>query len=286
MRSHAQGVRDLEHAIASSPAAQDAERAQTMYRGAFGGEGIGGQQQAIFRRIVDGTATPEEISGAVFTAIGAGNPGNVARMIGAIERVVGSQSESMAALRQGVWQRTTMNPDGRSGMGMQRVVNNISELLHGKGASVARALYTEEQRAMMDRYAQALRMTIIPKYARTNSDTSVSLMAASAQKYGSAILASIGAMLDGVTGGLGGVGVKHLLDKGGKHLTEQRAARKVGESVNDLPPPPPRQLLPPKKGLPLYLMQRPNSVPSAAGSVASPFRGAAPGYAEDKKNQP
>lgn len=281
MRSHAQGVRDLERAIASSPAARDAEQAQQMYRGAFGGEGIGGQQQAVFRRIVDGAATPEEVSAAVFNAVGGGNPGNVARMIGAIERVVGSQSEPMAAVRQGMWLRVIQNAEGRSGMGTQRVVNNISELLHGKGASVARALYTEEQRAMMDRYAQALRLTIIPKYARTNSDTTPAIMGA-VRKYGTAILGSIGAVLSGgAEGGLAGIGVKHMLEKGGERFAEARSARKVGRSLENLEETP-AQLLPPKRGLPPYLMRS----QSVLGGAASRLQGPSAGRADTEQNKP
>jgi hypothetical protein len=281
MRSHAQGVRDLEQTIARSPATQDAVRAQQMFEGAFGGQGIGGQQQQVFRRIIDGTATPEEVSGVVFNAIGGGNPGNTARMIKAIERIVGSQSESMSALRQGIWQKTIANTEGRSGKGQQAVVNNISELLNGKGRSVAEALYTPEQRAMMARYAQALKLTIIPKFARTNSDTAPAIMGA-LHKYGSAIMGSLGAFLSGgLEGGLAGVGVKHMLAKGGEKLTDVMAARKVGQSLDDLQPVTPK-LLPPKRGLPPYLLR---SGPYRGPNLGS-LQGPVPGRADDKKQKP
>jgi hypothetical protein len=55
MRAHAQGVRGLDQLIEQSPAAQAAQRVQTGYQQMFGGEGIGGAQQAAFRRIVEGT---------------------------------------------------------------------------------------------------------------------------------------------------------------------------------------------------------------------------------------
>jgi len=281
MRSHAQGIRDLERSIASHPATRDAEQAQQMFDSAFGGQGIGGGQQATFRRIVEGTATPEEVSSVVFNAIGGGNPGNVARMITAIERVTGSGSPAMAAVRQGVWQKTIANTEGRSGKGQQAVVNNISELLHGKGASVAKALYTEEQRAMMDRYAKALRLTIIPKYARTNSDTTPAIMGA-LRKYGAAIMASIGSILTGgAEGGFAGIGVKHLLEKGGERFTEMRNAKKVGRSLDNLEDEAPR-LLPPKAPLPSYLMRN----QSILGNTVRRLQGPSPTRADEEQQRP
>jgi len=280
MREHAQGVMALERAIETHPATQAYQAAQRIFNGAFGGEGIGGAQQAVFRRIIDGTALPEEAAGAIFNAIGSGNPGNVSRMIGAIERITGNKSETMAAIRQGVWQKVTQNADGRSQPGMQKIVNNISDLLNGKGASIAKALYTEEQRQMMERYAHALRLTIIPKYARTNSDTAPAMMGA-LRKYGSAILGSIGAIFTGgAEGGLAGVGVKHLLEKGGTKFTESRAASKVGKSLDNLEDAP-RPLLPPKKPLPAYLMRQPT-----IGGQLSRLQGPSIGRAEDEKRKP
>lgn len=284
MRSYARGVRDLEQAIANHPSTRNAERAQEMYQGVFGGEGIGGGQQAAFRRIINGTATPEEVSSVVFNAIGGGNPGNVARMVGAIERITGSGSEAMAAVRQGVWQKIVANAEGRSGKGQQAVVNNISELLHGKGASVARALYTEDQRAMMDRYAQALRLTIIPKYARTNSDTAPAMLGA-LRKYGTAILGSIGAVFTGgAEGGLAGIGVKHVLEKGGERLLDKQAAKKVGRSLDNLEDAPPK-LLPPKSALPSYLLRNPPVI-GGVGSRLRQLQGTAPSAAGDQKDGP
>jgi hypothetical protein len=125
MQGHAQGVRDLDRivaqlpttreaaqaaeqvkpanvkaAIAALPSTQKAERVRAAYQDLFGGDGIGGAQAAAFRRIVEGTASPEETVNALFSAIGSGNPGNVSRLIGAVQRIVGPDSDAMETLRR------------------------------------------------------------------------------------------------------------------------------------------------------------------------------------------
>lgn len=282
MRSHARGIRDLERIIAESPATRNAEAAQRMYGEVAGGAGIGGNPQAVFRKIVDGTATPEEISAAVFNVTGGSNPGNVARMIRAVERVVGRDSESMAAIRQGVWQRTTMNAEGRSGMGMQRVVNNISELLHGKGRTVAEALYTPEQIALMDRYAEALRRTIIPKFARTNSDTAPALVH-TLRKYAAAVASAIGVGTHGgISGGLEGWAVGKLIDKGAEKLSAHRETKKISQSLDNIMP----QDRARRARVPAVWRANPYSAPGRAPNATPLLQGAIPSRADQEQRNP
>ncbi len=82
----------------------------------------------------------------------------------------------------------------------------------------------------MRRYADVLKKTVIPKYARTNSDTAPALLAA-LHRFGSAITSAIGAAVEGVTGGLAGYAVGSLLKKGTSAATDLSAARKVGRSL-------------------------------------------------------
>lgn len=287
MRSHARGVQDLERAIAQSPATRDAEAAQGMYNAAFGGEGIGGQQQAVFRRLVEGTATPQEISGVVFNAIGGGNPGNVSRMIGSIERIVGRDSDAMSAIRQGVWQRSTVDPTGR--IGAQRVVNNINQLLHGKGEAVARALYTPEQRALMERYAEAVQRTIIPKYARTNSDSAIAA-AHIVRKYASMVTSAFGAVFHGgITGGLEGYGVGKLIDKGVEKYAARAENKNISDSLNNFMPKDRARLAPNVSGMaraaPLSGPGRAPQIPYRGTNLGS-LQGPVPAYSDTEEHKP
>jgi hypothetical protein len=230
MRDHAQGVRGLEAAIADSSAARNAEAARTGYQQIFGGENIGGPPAQVLRRIIDGQATPEETAGAVFNAI-SGNPGNASRVIAAIERITGKDSDSMAAIRQGVWQRLTEAPEGKDQPGAQRMAQNLAEFLSGKGRTIAEQLFTAEERSLMGRYASAVKMTVVPPNARTNSDTAPALLAA-LNKYGGTILSLLGVAADGATGGLAGYAVNSLLKKGFGSAAESRAGARAANSFN------------------------------------------------------
>lgn len=214
MRNHAQGSRDLEGVVARTSTAR-AERAQTAYEQAFGTGELSGKQKKVFQRMVDGTAEPEEISNALFSVIAGGNPSDASRAISAVERIVGADSPVMGNIRQGVWQKLTQNPFGKDPDGQQKLVQGINEFLNGKGRTIAGKLYTAEERALMQRYGEAVRKTIIGKYSRTNSDTAVASGAA-AQKRVGMVASAIASFLH--TGPLG-------------HTASNWVAKKIGESV-------------------------------------------------------
>lgn len=235
MRAHAQGVRDLDRVIEALPATERANQARNTYQEVFGGEGLAGTPAAAFRRIVEGVATPEETANAVFKAIGSGNPGNATRALKAIERIVGPDSETMAAVRQGVWQKLTQAAAGKDQPGAQKAMQAINEFLNGTGKTIAEQLYSEKELALMARYANALKLTIIPKYARTNSDTAPALLAA-VRKYASAVTGALGYAHG--DGGLAGMGVGKLLEMGANKLEGVGQRKRLNDSLDDIIPKP------------------------------------------------
>jgi len=238
MRGHARAVRQLERSIEMLPETAAAERAARGYETMFGGEGIGGAQQAVFRRIVEGAATPEETATAVFNAIGSGNPGNAVRMIDAIERIVGSQSPSMAAMRQGVWQRLTQTAGGKDQPGAQKLAQSINEFLNGRGRTISERLYTPVERDLMQRYADVVKRTVIPKYARTNSDTAPAL-AGMVRHAASAVSSALIGHIP-LVGRFAHMGVEKVLEKSLGKISDASQAKKVAASLDHskrLPPP-------------------------------------------------
>jgi hypothetical protein len=236
MRGHAQSVRDLNGIIENLPARRVAERAQEGYQQVFGAEGLGGRQKQVLRRMADGTATPEETAQAMFGVIGGGNPGDASRALAAVERIVGRDSPVMGTVRQGVWQKLTQNPFGKDQPGQQKMMQAINEFLNGKGKDVARQLYSPEERALMSRYAEAVRRTIIPKYSRTNSDTAVASLAA-ARKYAGMIGSALSHVAPGgLLGRIGGHAVGKLIDSKVKNFQQGRELRNLDESLSDLIP--------------------------------------------------
>lgn len=290
MRTHAQGARNLDQMIEQSPSTQAAAHAQVLHEQAFGGEGIGGAQQAAFRRIVDGSATPDEITQTVFNSIAGGKSGNTVRLIDAIERITGPQSEAMAAIRQGVWQKLTQVPIGMDQPGQQKLAQSIYGFL---GSAVSHRLYSDSERFLMKRYADVVKQTVIGKYDRTNSDTTPALMGM-LNRYGSAIAATIGAGVEAATGGLGhgvlgaatGYGVGKMIEKGATAVRETGSARRVGKQFNWLdnttatplrlaPPGPAPRLLTPPVGRALPALGSPavtRQLPPPAAPVAADDR--------------
>ncbi len=230
MRGHAQALRQLDRTIETLPETAAAEQAARGYETMFGGAGIGGAQQAVFRRIVEGVATPEETAGAVFGAIGSGNPGNAARMIDAIERIAGSDSQTMSAMRQGVWQRLTQAAAGKDQPGAQKLAQNINEFLNGRGRTISERLYSPDELALMQRYADVVKRTVIPKYARTNSDTAPA-MAAMVRRAGVTVSSMLLSHIP-LVGRLAHWGVEKMLEKTAGKLSDAAEARKVSKSLD------------------------------------------------------
>jgi hypothetical protein len=278
MRAHAQGVRGLDDAIEALPATQRAAQARNAYQQVFGGEGLSGAPATAFRRIVEGKATPEETANALFKVIGAGNPGNVARVLQAIERIVGPDSETMAAIRQGVWQKLTQAAAGKDQPGAQKAMQAINEFLHGTGKTIAEQLYSPKELALMERYANALKLTIIPKYARTNTDTAPAMFAA-LRKYAGMVGSAIGVVgLGGAEGGLSGYAVSKLLDKAGEKLLAARQAKKLNDSLDDIITKPPTPVG--SRPSPPRLIRK--SAPSAFGPG---MQGVVPAGADDENKK-
>jgi hypothetical protein len=87
----------------------------------------------------------------------------------------------------------------------------------------------------MQRYADALKLMIIPKYARTNSDTAPALLAA-VRKYGAAAMGALGYVHG--DGGLAGLGVGKMLEWGANRVEGATQTRKLSNSLDDIIPKP------------------------------------------------
>lgn len=284
MRAHAQGVRDLDNVIEALPETRASNRVRAAYQDFFGGEDLQGGAGQVFRRMVDGTATPEEIANGLFKVIGAGNPGHVARTLRAIERITGTDSETMAAIRQGVWQKLTQAAAGKDQPGAQKLSQSISEFLHGTGRTIAEHLYTQQERDLMDRYARAVKLTVIPKYARTGSDTAPALFHA-IRKHLDKAGAIIGFAAEHGSPGGGAIGyvVSKMIDKGAEAALAARNQRRLGQSLEDVVPPQRRPANPPRfrdaRRLPFVLQ---NAGPYG-GPNLGPLQGPVSARANDKK---
>jgi hypothetical protein len=279
MRAHAQGIRDLDRNIEQLPAVQNSTRARQAYQDTFGGAELGGAPRAVFQRMVEGTATPEEITNSVFKVIGAGNPGHVTRALQAIERIVGPDSEAMAAVRQGVWQKLVQGTSGKEQSGAQKKLTAIDQFLNGVGKTIAEQLYSPKELALMQRYANAIKLTIIPPKAATRSDTAVASFAA-ARKYAGMLGAALG-WVHG-DGGLTGYAVGKLLDKAGEKVTGIKDMRKLNDSLDNIDPTLAHSTVIGKHPMPSRAVRK--EAPFSLG-LPSSLQGPVPAGANDEQDQ-
>lgn len=291
MRNHGEGLRGLHEVSEAAPAAQKAAiaehaqatkaakiahvqetkatqaahaeataKANNAYQGAFGGKDFTGQTRAVFNRMAEGTATPEETANAMFSVIAGGNPGHAVRALKGIERVVGKDSPVMGSIRQGVWQKLTQNPIGKDPKGQQMLAQNINEFLNGKGRTIAHQLYNDEERALMQRYADAVKKTVIGKYSRTNSDTAVAAGAQNARKVEQIASAISHIFHMGPIGRIGGHAVAKMIGKRLQGAATERSVQALKDSVNDVVP----------KEPPMTMKSKPPRAPSPVRPFAIP----------------
>jgi hypothetical protein len=234
MRHYATNVRNLDEAVQALPSVRHAERTRDAYETIFGGEGIGGAQATTFRRIAEGTATPEETAQAVFHAISSGNPGNVSRLIRAVEGLTGPQSESMSAIRQGVWQKLVEPVGTADAPGAQRTHTALNQFLNGRGRTIANQLYSAPELDMMREFAQLQRQLVVPPTGANRSETSTfvaPMLRKLGSKLGMVIGAAVGHMVaPGLPWGVGeaaGAGAAKVIGKIGDRMDAKAIARQM-----------------------------------------------------------
>lgn len=146
----------------------EAKAARESYQQFFAGEGIGGPPQKVFQRMVEGTASPEEIAGAAFNVAGNTTAGNTVRFIDSVATLTGENSAAMNAIRSGAFQQLTKDAFTKNGPQAQALTKAMDRFLK---SSVARRLYAPDELAKMTRFQKVLERLVIPPGARTNSDT-------------------------------------------------------------------------------------------------------------------
>lgn len=140
-------------ALKRGPSREPIEEAKANYQRAFVKD-IGGSlntRQADYKKIINGTITPEELQSAIGDALTSPrSSGSAFRLIKAIEDIAGRESEGMAAVREFVMDRLTTHPDP-----IQQA-QILRSFMDGPGKSIAELLYDGETRSMVRGYVRDL----------------------------------------------------------------------------------------------------------------------------------
>src|SRR6516225_5469451 len=74
-----------------------------------------------------------------------------------MQQVLGADSREWTAIRQGLWSRLSQATEGTTAMGPQKSANRISEFLNGSGSPLAKVMFSQAERDLMERYANLQR---------------------------------------------------------------------------------------------------------------------------------
>lgn len=167
---------------------------------------------------------PNRITGDLF---GAGIPGSrpgSAAYAGALKRFVGEDSAEWSGLRQAAWRRLVETPDGSAGLTPRVMAQRIREFTDGKGAGLARKMFSPEELAEFRRFGTAVQTTVGPDGAlRPNGGGKAGQIAGKA-------LDSIAAALGFQAGGLPAAGAIYTGRFGTRLLQDGFAARAARQS--------------------------------------------------------
>jgi hypothetical protein len=79
-----------------------------------------------------------------------------------MQQVLGADSREWTAIRQGLLSRLSQATEGTTAMGPQKSANRISEFLNGSGSQLAKVMFSQAERDLMERHAN-LQRQITPK---------------------------------------------------------------------------------------------------------------------------
>lgn len=116
-------------------------------------------------------AHANDVADYIFGRTGANPNTTDVGVINRIRTITSDDPRVMDAIRQGHFARLTERPAGMSEMSNQQVVNRVNEFLNGQGREMAEALYTPEQRRLLQAYADMRQNLILPRTAANTSNT-------------------------------------------------------------------------------------------------------------------
>ncbi|MEM9059025.1 MAG: D-Ala-D-Ala carboxypeptidase family metallohydrolase [Pseudomonadota bacterium] len=180
--------------------AKQARSSWSEWKRNFFGQGKNDDAGRALEKLVEMDATPEEVARVLYGGIAVGEKGSSVRLATKLKDIL--PEDAWNNIRAGAWLRLTETPAGKPTFGPERLAGRIEAFVGGNGSSMSKVLYTAEERALMGRLAQALRILVPPKEATNPSKTSYG-NARLAQDTFRSFAALLGFSEGGLSGGLG-----------------------------------------------------------------------------------
>lgn len=111
----------------------------------------------VLNKIATGEVTPNEVANWIIGNSKVGAQGAASRLIGRIATATGNDPEVLQAIRSGIWSKLSSSAEGVAEKKPLKIANDIHEFLSGSGSTVAKQVFTDEQRKIAAIYADAMR---------------------------------------------------------------------------------------------------------------------------------
>lgn len=185
------------------------------------------EAQARIRNLAEKDMSPSELGSYLFGASVAAPKNMSFATAQELKRLLGPDSAEWSGVRQAVWLRATRAGD--EAMNPVRIAKNLDGLLKGDGQGLSHVLFSADERAAMQSFANVMRNLSLPKGGLNGSNTANRLMP-QLQRWGSAVAgllsgagSAAGGLVDPMTGLILGYGTKKALDGLGAAKTQARA---------------------------------------------------------------
>lgn len=179
------------------------------------------------RKIVTDDLSPDQVASWLYGAATTPGGGQTSLVARRIRDILGPDSEDWMKVKRAAWDHITRAAEGKK-FGPQRVGNNISEFIGGKGKTLARELFTPDELRLMGEFRDLMKVLTPPPRSVNPSGTAYALQRG--------MLDVLGTLSGGASmGPLGAVAGKEFVS-GGSDFAGNLAARAAARGITPRPP--------------------------------------------------
>jgi hypothetical protein len=192
------------------------------YRRTFGSptggnkDRVSGMMQKILGNRDNPAAIPNDVADYMYGAAGV-NPASLnVGVVNRIKQILGDKSPEWSAVKQGLLSRLIETGEGVKDLGPGTVAQRLNRFLNSDGKEMAGLLYSADERALLQQYANLMRQIEIPQAGANWSNTATFAREGYKPSMSSRVLGAIGSNV----GALISAGLGHFVLPGGGFMGE------------------------------------------------------------------
>ncbi|MDC0657043.1 hypothetical protein N6L27_03435 [Leisingera sp. SS27] len=175
----------------------------------------------FIRKIVEDDLSPDQVAGWLYGAATTPGGGQTSLVARRVRDILGPDSAEWQSVKRAAWDHITKAPEGKD-FGPQRVANNLSEFLNGKGKALAREMFSPRELQQIGEFRDLLK-TLVPPQKATNPS-------GSGYEIQRGFMQLLGAMAGSAGGPLGAVAGREAVSQG-TDFTAGMAAKAAARGI-------------------------------------------------------